>query len=227
MWEEGRARRAAVAGEVERGMWRLERQRGRAGSRAFVRLRVRGLTVETRYKPDRTAHIASLPDPTASRLTGDVALSGVRWSEETSQPAGPPHVTLFIHSAEQCFSTRFHTSEQGRDLNQPQASIGGNPTNSSSSVHASFIFLLCQSALVAPFSSLLVCPAAPPSSPEAASPSVTTFAMSVTGSCDCSSMTNTTFDRHSSSPASAPPSMTIPSWDKHALRRRLLPLRRA
>ena len=75
MWEEGRARRAAVAGEVERGMWRLERQRGRAGSRAFARLRVRGLTVETRYKPDRTAHIASLPDPTASRLTGDVALS--------------------------------------------------------------------------------------------------------------------------------------------------------
>jgi len=51
MWEEGRARRAAVAGEVERGMWRLERQRGRAGSRAFARLRVRGLTVEPATNP--------------------------------------------------------------------------------------------------------------------------------------------------------------------------------
>ena len=44
----GRRDARAVAGEVERGMWRLERQRGRAGSRAFARLRVRGLTVETR-----------------------------------------------------------------------------------------------------------------------------------------------------------------------------------
>jgi len=44
--------------------------------------------------------------------------------DATSQPAGSPHVTLFIHSAEQCFSlttnqpeqyfpAKFQTSEQG------------------------------------------------------------------------------------------------------------------
>ena len=56
--------------------------------------------------------------------------------EETSQPAGSPHATLFIYSAEQCFSlttnqpeqyfsAKFQTSERGllgihttEDINQ-------------------------------------------------------------------------------------------------------------
>ena len=57
-------------------------------------------------------------------VTMKVVFAGM---DATSQPAGSPHVTLFIHSAEQCFSlttnqpeqcfsAKFQTSERSRNV---------------------------------------------------------------------------------------------------------------